>query len=351
MIRLAVLSDVTEADLAGALAGLLDHLRSCGVEIREWPAPGDAVLVFTDRPLARDQLDALVTGLGNGVPLLLAGPTLAAQPDPDALAEATGVITGRPTPVHQLRLRPGPEGGGLSARLDGDIIVTDRWLQLEKVLDDVDVLLTAMVGLSEQPVMTWRPATRVGLLSVGVQPQTLADPSYRRVVHRWLRHALTVGDRPDVRVALLGYGAIGAEHAAAIAAVDGLQLHAVCDKSPTRLEAARLLAPDVAAYGDGDDLLRSADVDLVIVSTPPNTHADWALRALDAGKHVVVEKPFCLTVDEADRQIAAAADRGLTLAVYQNRRWDPDYLALKNVVRSGVLGDVFHYESFVGGFG
>ena len=86
-------------------------------------------------------------------------------------------------------------------------------------------------------------------------------------------------------------------------------------------------------------LLADDGVDLVIVSTPPNTHAEWTLRALEAGKSVVVEKPFCLTVDEADRQIAAAKERGLTLAVYQNRRWDPDYLALKKVIRSGQIGE------------
>jgi len=89
----------------------------------------------------------------------------------------------------------------------------------------------------------------------------------------------------------------------------------------------------------------------VIVSTPPNTHADWALRALDNGKHVVVEKPFCLTTAEADEMIAAATTTGRALAVYQNRRWDADYLALKQLVRSGAIGDIFHYESFVGGYG
>jgi predicted dehydrogenase len=98
------------------------------------------------------------------------------------------------------------------------------------------------------------------------------------------------------------------------------------------------------------DLLADDDVDLVVVSTPPNTHADQVLRALEAGKHVVVEKPFCLTVDEADRQIAAARDAGLLLAVYQNRRWDRDYLALKAAVRAGRLGEVFHLETFVGGY-
>ncbi|MCW2606120.1 MAG: hypothetical protein JWO60_813 [Frankiales bacterium] len=125
----------------------------------------------------------------------------------------------------------------------------------------------------------------------------------------------------------------------------------MCDPDPTRVEAARELAPAVRGHARGEDLLADDGVDLVIVSTPPNTHADWTLRSLEAGKHVVVEKPFCITVAEADRQIAAAAERGLSLSVYQNRRWDPDYLEVKRVVESGQLGEVFHYESFIGGYG
>ncbi len=154
-----------------------------------------------------------------------------------------------------------------------------------------------------------------------------------------------------MRVGVLGYGAIGHEHNAAIRLTEGLELAAVCDPNPLRVEAARELAPGVRGHADGADLLADDGVDLVIVSTPPNTHAEWALRCLEAGKHVVVEKPFCLTVAEADRQIAAAAERGLSLSVYQNRRWDPDYLEVKRVIESGQLGEVFHYESFIGGYG
>ena len=120
---------------------------------------------------------------------------------------------------------------------------------------------------------------------------------------------------------------------------------------PERVRAARAVAPDVRDVGDAEALLADDGVDLVVVSTPPNTHGDWALRALRAGKHVVVEKPLALTVAEADTMIACAAQRGLSLAVYQNRRWDVDYLAVKALTRSGRLGDVFHVETFIGGYG
>jgi len=255
------------------------------------------------------------------------------------MADAAGVVAGRSTPRHEIRLRP------------GEILVTDRWLELDKTLDDVEVLATAMTGLATHAVMTWRPATHVGLLTTGTEPATLRNPAMQQLIHRWIRRALGLADGPAVRVGILGYGAIGHEHSAAIAAVDGLVLAGVCDKSPERIDVARTLAPDLTAYEDGDELLASPDVDLIVVSTPPNTHAEWALRAIEAGKHVVVEKPFCLTTAEADEMIGAATSADRLLTVYQNRRWDADYLTVKRLVRSGAIGDVFHYESFVGGYG
>ncbi|MFI5061788.1 MAG: Gfo/Idh/MocA family protein, partial [Actinomycetales bacterium] len=85
------------------------------------------------------------------------------------------------------------------------------------------------------------------------------------------------------------------------------------------------------------------------VGTPPSIHSDSVMAALRAGKHVVCEKPFALRVEEVDRMIDAAAARDLVLTVFQSRRWDPDYLALRDVVRSGRIGEAFYMESFIGG--
>jgi predicted dehydrogenase len=267
------------------------------------------------------------------------------------VTEAAGVVPAAPTVVHPVRVRRGPDGAGVFARTPGDVEITDAWLRLDKVADDVEVLATAMDGLDPHAVLLWRPATGVGLLTTGSRPDTLRAPAFRRLVHRWLRHCLGIPDAADVRVGLLGYGAIGAEHAAAIEAVEGLRLAAVCDVNPDRVAAARALVPDIAVRADAAALLEDDEVDLVVVSTPPNTHAEWALRVIGAGKHVVVEKPFCLTTAQADDMVAAASAAGRALTVYQNRRWDVDYLAVKAAVRSGTIGEVFHYESFVGGYG
>ena len=350
MSRIALVSDLHSRDLESAVTALAEHLARCGFVPTTLDTAADAVVVWADRPPAPALIETLLERAGAGIPVLLAGPTAAAYADIAAVVEAAGIVPGAPTQLHETRLRPGPSGADVTRRIPGDVLVSDRWLALEKVRDDVEVLLTAMAGLTAHPVMTWRSATGVGIFSAGATAATLEQPAYRLLVHRWIRHALGLSEPAPVRIGVLGYGAIGHEHNQAIAHVDGLVLSAVCDQNRARIDAARTLAPDIAAFDDGEDLLASDAIDLIIVSTPPSSHAEWALRAIAAGKHVVVEKPFCLTTTEADEMVAAADAADRVLAVYQNRRWDADYLTLKQLVRSGAIGEPFHYESFVGSY-
>ncbi|PZS36797.1 MAG: gfo/Idh/MocA family oxidoreductase [Pseudonocardiales bacterium] len=339
MTRIALVSDLPAA------ATLAGYLRSCGLAVDDQVPGSDAVVVLSERPDP-----ALIEQARAGRPSLLAGPTVHAWRDYEGIHEIVGLLPGRLSPAHEVRVRRGPTAGAVADRLGDDLVLAgDRVLTIDKVLDDTAVLLTANVGLTDQPVATLRGA--IATLTLGWTAETLDDPAYCRLAHRLVRQLLGISDLAPVGVGMLGYGAIGQEHTAAIGAVTGLDLAAVCDPSPLRLDAARAVTPDVRAYADADALLADPGVGLVIVSTPPNTHAEWTLRALDAGKSVVVEKPFCLTVAEADAQIEAAAERDLTLAVYQNRRWDADFLALKRAWRAGLFGEVFHYESFVGGYG
>ena len=328
--------------LVGPGGTLADHLRRCGLHL----APGldgDVVVVLDPDRLDADGEDRL---LGLDRPVLLVGPTMST-----ALSDAAGLVPGELTPVHEVRVRPGPDAGDVASRLGGDVLLHDRWPLQDKVADDVEILLTANVAWRDHPIATWRSSTAVATLTLGASTSTRDDPAWHRLVHRLVRHVAGLREAAPVRIGMLGYGGIGAEHATAIGRTQGLELAAVCDRDASRVQAARELAPDLRAHDDGAGLLDDDDVDLVVVSTPPSSHATWVLRALEAGKHVVVEKPFCLTVDEADRQIAAATGAGLTLAVYQNRRWDADYLAVAQAVRTGRLGEVFHLESFVGGYG
>jgi scyllo-inositol 2-dehydrogenase (NADP+) len=172
------------------------------------------------------------------------------------------------------------------------------------------------------------------------------------MIARAIRYASGANQQEkNARVALIGYGAIGFEHGTAINNTAGLEYALVCDRNEARLEAARLAFPGVATCTDMHDIEKDQSIDVVIVSTPPDTHAPITMRMLYAGKHVVSEKPFCLTSVEADEMISLARAYQRSLTVYQCRRWDPDYLAIRQVLANGTIGPVFHMETFIGGYG
>lgn len=133
-------------------------------------------------------------------------------------------------------------------------------------------------------------------------------------------------------------------HCQAIRRTEGLALHGICDVDPDRRgEAARDFGARV--YERLEDVLGDGRVGLVVVATPNPDHAGQAVAALDAGKHVVVEKPMCLTTAEADAMIAAARRNRRLLTVRQSRRWDTDFLTVRNVLEQDLLGQVFSIDS------
>ena len=149
---------------------------------------------------------------------------------------------------------------------------------------------------------------------------------------------------PDlIRVGLVGYGyATQTFHQPLLAASPDYRIAAVASSSPDRVADG---LPDVPVVSDVDALAAREDVDLVVLATPPAGHAAQAEAALRAGKHVVAEKPFTPTVAEADRLIGLADDAGRVLSVFQNRRWDGDFLTAKRLIESGELGEVLTFRS------
>lgn len=146
-----------------------------------------------------------------------------------------------------------------------------------------------------------------------------------------------------IRVGLAGYGVGGSVfHAPLIAATAGLRLTAVATR---RRENVERDWPGVRIASSAGELASDPEVDMVVISTPTTAHFDGARAALEGGKHVVVDKPFTATVEEADELIHLARRRGLLLSVYQNRRWDGGFLTVERLIRSGELGEVYHFES------
>jgi len=160
--------------------------------------------------------------------------------------------------------------------------------------------------------------------------------------------------KKPVRSAVVGYGAafnMGRAHFNWMVETGAFQPAAVCDVDRARLEAAQKEFPGVATFTSMDSMLKRADVDLVVIITPHNSHAGLAIKCLNAGKHVIVEKPMCITVKEATAMIEAAKKKDVMLSVFHNRRWDGDHLAILEVINSGLIGDVFHLEACGGGYG
>ncbi|MFF7263629.1 Gfo/Idh/MocA family oxidoreductase [Streptomyces sp. NPDC008159] len=150
-----------------------------------------------------------------------------------------------------------------------------------------------------------------------------------------------------LRVALVGYGLAGSVfHAPLIAATGGLTLDTVVTSNAERQAQARAEFPAVRLAATADGLWDRADeLDLVVVASPNKTHVPLATSALEAGLAVVVDKPIAGTAAEA-RELAALADaRGLLLSVFQNRRWDNDFLTLRKLLADGELGEVRRFES------
>lgn len=145
-----------------------------------------------------------------------------------------------------------------------------------------------------------------------------------------------------IRTALVGYGYAGKTiHAPLIRAAEGLELHTVVSSRPVEVHAD---LPNVRVC-DFATALADPDIDLVVIATPNTEHAPQAIAALKAGKHVVIDKPFALSVSEGKAVIEAAATARRQLSVFHCRRWDSDHLTLKALLKDGALGRVTRYIS------
>lgn len=148
-----------------------------------------------------------------------------------------------------------------------------------------------------------------------------------------------------MRIGLIGYGVGGAAfHAPLIATTPGLELAAIVTGNPERSQAAMERFPDAAVVPEVSDLW-DLELDAVTITTPNDTHAPLAHTALDNGMNVVVDKPLATNVADAEQIVAHAERSGLLLTVYLNRRWDGDFLTVKDLVTAGTLGEIHRFES------
>ena len=149
-------------------------------------------------------------------------------------------------------------------------------------------------------------------------------------------------------VGLIGYGFAGKTfHAPLIAAVEGMALRAIASSDAAKVKKDY---PNMRVFADPKAMMADRDITLIVVATPNDSHAPLARAALEAGKHVVIDKPFALDMKEARGLMQLAQQRDRLLSVFHNRRWDSDFLGAKFGVDSGLLGTVSHFESHIDRF-
>ena len=151
----------------------------------------------------------------------------------------------------------------------------------------------------------------------------------------------------ELSVGIIGFGLAGAVfHAPLIKATQGMRLAAVVTSNPVRAEQARREYTGTVILDKPEQLWeRAGELDLVVVASPNRTHAPLARAALDAGLAVIVDKPLAATAAEGRGLVEEAGRRDRLLTVFQNRRWDGDFLTLKGLVERGALGRVLRFES------
>ncbi|MGN7911958.1 oxidoreductase [Enterobacter sp. 22466] len=147
----------------------------------------------------------------------------------------------------------------------------------------------------------------------------------------------------SIRVGLIGFGyASKTFHAPLIAGTPGMALAAVSSSDATKVHADW---PGVPVVSEPKHLFNDPNIDLIVIPTPNDTHFPLAKAALEAGKHVVVDKPFTVTLSQARELDALAKSLGRLLSVFHNRRWDSDFLTVKALLSEGMLGEITFFES------
>lgn len=147
----------------------------------------------------------------------------------------------------------------------------------------------------------------------------------------------------EIRVGLIGFGFVSKTfHVPLLLGTDGYRITAVASSHAGDVKA---LLPEVDVIAEPRAMATHPDVDLVVIASPNDTHAPLAKSVLRAGRHVVVEKPFTVTVAEARHLTQVARECGTILSVFHNRRWDSDFLTVQRTLHDGVLGNIVLFES------
>jgi predicted dehydrogenase len=238
----------------------------------------------------------------------------------------------------------------LAVRLADATYLRGYYHALNNTSEETETILYADWQYQHSPVLVYRPAGDGQVACTTLQAYD--HPAFQQILYRLLsKLAGQLFSHRTLKVGLLGYAqSIGKAHGLGIESTVGLSLTAACDLDQQRLEQARHDFPQAKTYDSAEALAADPEVDLVIVATPPNTHANLSLMMMATGKHVVCEKPLAINRKETAAMVEMAVKKRVHLSCHQNRRWDVDYLAIRQALADGLIGELFYLETFVGGF-
>ncbi|MGB2824707.1 MAG: ThuA domain-containing protein [Phycisphaerae bacterium] len=318
----------------------------------------DAVMIYTcGGKLTPQQETGLVEYVRRGGGLVAVHSATAISPDcRDYLALIGSQFDTHPREhkFEQVRIVGGSHQA--TTRL-ADFSLTEELYVLKNVAPDVRVLAETTYQCKPMPVMYARSEGkgRVFYTALGHGVRQWKVSHFQRSLLHGLDWACRVKPirKGPIRCAMLGYGPsfnMGRLHSQFINQTAGMKAVAACDIDPARTKTAKKEFADFETYGHVDELLKAGGIDLVVVILPHNIHAEMALRCIEAGKHVINEKPFCITVSQADRMIRAARKAGVMVTCFHNRRWDGDFMTIRSLVEDGVIGEVFEINCGFSGY-
>ncbi|MDD5602829.1 MAG: Gfo/Idh/MocA family oxidoreductase, partial [Eubacteriales bacterium] len=155
--------------------------------------------------------------------------------------------------------------------------------------------------------------------------------------------------KKTIVTAIIGYGMGGSVfHAPVISSTDGFKISKIFTRDPLHAAKAKERYPGTEIVEDTDKIFSDPEIELVVIVTPNQYHHPLALKALNAGKNVITDKPFTVAVSQADELISLASEKNLMLSVFHNRRWDADFRTVKKLIEKNVLGHISECEIHYG---
>jgi predicted dehydrogenase len=259
----------------------------------------------------------------------------------------------KPRPLQigsELRVMFKNKDHSMAVRLPDAIYVNDCSHGLETTADDTETILYADWRYQHIPMLVYRPIGDGQAACTALR--SFNHPVLQKILYRLVRQLAGCSVKCEpLSVGILGYApSVGRYHGLGVETTADLILRGVCDLNPERLARATQDFPEVITYESAADLADDPKVDVVVIATPPNTHAALALQMMTAHKHVICEKPLALNRKEANDLAEMSEKQQVHLSCHQNRRWDGDYRAIKQAITDGLIGDLFYMETFVGGF-